>query len=273
MNSWYQCLGLSKQAFHQRLNRWLRRQEEMEQLLPLIRQIRADHPTMSSRVIYHKIQPRYMGRDIFEALCREHGFNVEIRRNLARTTNSLGVTRFDNLVADLEVTHVNQVWVSDITYYFLSNRFYYITFMLDLYSRYIVGYNLSKGLMTIETTIPALNMALDLNWDICTQGLILHSDGGGQYYSKDLLAITREKHILNSMGKEAYDNAYAERLNGTIKNDYLIHYQPSTYDELKAMLKKAVSNYNNGRPHQSLKMQTPATFGNWKARNPQMAQL
>ena len=272
MNRWYGCLGISKQAFHQRLDRWLLRQEEMEQLLPLVEQIRADHPAMSVRVIYHKVRPRHMGRDVFEALCHGHGLKVEVKRNHARTTNSLGVTRFDNLVAGLELTGVNQAWASDITYYPVNGRFFYITFILDLYSRYIVGYSVSEGLMTAETTIPALDMALRENKGRRLEGLILHSDGGGQYYSKQLLKITQGQKIRNSMGKEVYENAHAERLNGIIKNDYLHRYAPQCYDTLKLMLKKAVRLYNHERPHQSLKMQTPASFGKWHG-NPQMARL
>jgi putative transposase len=72
--------------------------EQCNQVLVLIRQIREDHPRMSSRVMHSLLAPFHMGRDRFEALCFENGFKVAIRRAYHRTTNSFGVTRFDNLL-------------------------------------------------------------------------------------------------------------------------------------------------------------------------------
>ena len=69
---------------------------------------------------------------------------------------------FENLIKGMELKGINQVWVSDITYYRIGERFYYLTFILDLYSRYIVGHAVSESLFTEQTTIPALNMALTL---------------------------------------------------------------------------------------------------------------
>ena len=121
--------------------------------------------------------------------------HTAIKRAFHKTTNSLGVTRFENLIIDFKLTGVNQVWASDITYYRIGERFYYLTFILDLYSRFIVGYTVSVGMLTEQTTIPALNMALKLREP--TQGLIFHSDGGGQYYCKKFLAITKSRLIEN----------------------------------------------------------------------------
>ena len=80
---------------------------------------------------------------------------------------------------------------------------------------------------------------------------ILHSDGGGQYYSKELLSITKAQRIKNSMCESVYENACAERLNGTIKNDYLAGYGPRNWNELIDMTRKAVWMYNYDRPHQA----------------------
>jgi transposase InsO family protein len=207
------------------------------------------------------IQPEGMGRDRFEKLAREEGFNVPCKRSFIKTTNSLGVTRFPNLVDEIELTHVNQVWVSDITYYWLQEKFMYITLIMDLYSRYIVGYSLSKNLQTVNTTIPALKRALQLRGkDTFDQDLILHSDGGGQFYSKDLLKITRQYVILNSMAYDVYENPHAERVIGTIKNDYLIPYEPKDENQLARDLKKTINLYNKQRPHSSLGMLSPLAF-------------
>lgn len=258
MNVLYSVLQMSKQAFHDRLNTHIRKQEELEQMLPLLRNIRQDHPKMSSRHIYIMIRPQTIGRDRFEAFCFERGLKVEVKRCFKRTTNSLGVTRFENHLLNLELTHVNQVWVSDITYYEINNRFYYLTFIMDLYSRTIVGYSVSENLFTENTTLMALKMALKVRQGCNLKGLIIHSDGGGQYYSKEFLAITKD--MVNSMCESVYENIHAERINGTIKNQYLEGYKPANFEELKKMTTKAVNMYNRYKPHKSLSGLTPLAF-------------
>src|SRR5690606_1758486 len=123
--------------------------------------------------------------------------------------------------------------------------------------RYIVGYSASENLLTENTTIPALRMALGRRK--VEPGLILHSDGGGQYYCKEVRELTTHHQIRNSMGKTAYENPNAERVNGTIKNSYLRHYYPQNFRELKNELARAVRNYNK-RPHQSLNRISPKQF-------------
>jgi len=258
MNAIYRAIGITKQGFHQWLNNHMRGIEEAQQLLPIIRQVRKDHPAMSAKVMYGLIRPSTMGRDRFEQFCFSNGFRVHKKVAYHRTTNSLGVTRFDNLILNLELKDVNQVWVSDITYYRISDRFYYLTFIMDLFSRLIVGYSASTNLMTDGTTIPALKMALKDRKP--SPGLIIHSDGGGQYYSKEFLAITRYHKMLNSMCDSVYENPHAERVNGTIKNSYLYAYNPRNDGELHIMLRKAVHMYNIQKPHESLSGFSPYSF-------------
>jgi putative transposase len=249
---------MRKQSFHQRLDRQLLVLEETEQLLVLVRQIRVDHPRMSSRKMYRLIRPLHLGRDRFEAFCFENGFKVSVKRSYRRTTNSLGVTRFENLLIGVELIDVNQVWASDITYYQIGDCFFFLTFVLDLYSRMIVGYSVAFSLSTASTTIPALEMSLRTRK--ITEGLIFHSDGGGQYYCKTWLQLTSAHKIKNSMCETPYENAYAERINGIIKNDYLSGYGPTNYNELVAMTKKAVTKYNYEKPHGSLGYRSPYDF-------------
>lgn len=258
MNQLYRALNITKQGFHQNTNRYLLQLEEQQQLLPLIADIRQDHPRMSSRQIYHMLQPLSIGRDRFETFCFSQGYKLERKKAYHRTTDSRGVTRFDNLLEGFELTTINQVWVSDITFYELGGRFFYLTFIMDLYSRRIVGHSVSDNLMTEYTTLPSLLMALKQRHP--TEGLIFHSDGGGQYYCKEFLNITRANNILNSMCENVYQNPNAERINGTIKNDYVKHYGPQNFKELTMMVTKAVDMYNNYKPHKSLKMRCPSEF-------------
>jgi putative transposase len=259
MNQLYRTLGVSKQAFHQRMNRYLESQDEREQLLTIIHQVRREHPEMGAREMYFLLSPHSMGRDKFEQFCFENGLRVPRKPSFVRTTNSLGVTRFPNLLVDFKLVAPNQVWASDITYYRIDDEFYYLTFIIDLYTRVIVGYSVSRTLLTEHTTLPALKTALR-NRKI-SAGLILHSDGGGQYYCKLFLEITRSYLIRNSMGKTAYENPNAERINGTIKNSYIRHYNPKDYADLIRQTARAVKNYNI-RPHSSLKRVSPFELNN-----------
>jgi transposase InsO family protein len=233
---------------------------EKEQLLMMIEQIRLDHPRLSARQMYKLIKPVYIGRDKFEELCFNNGYKLQTKRNRQRTTNSLGVRRFENLIKEKKFTDVNQALVSDITFYRIEERFCYLTFIMDIYSRKILGYGVSEDLLTENTTVPALKMALRNRRVQDVGGLILHSDGGGQYYSKQFLKLTESNQILNSMCDNVYENSHAERLNGTIKNDYLYPYAPDSVQNLKKMLKRAVELYNNERPHSALGGLSPTDF-------------
>jgi transposase InsO family protein len=235
--------------------------EEQEQLIPLINEIRRDHPRMSARDIYIKLQPSCMGRDQFERFCMDSGYRIKKLRNYRVTTNSLGVTRFPNLIKDLRVTRVNQVFVSDITYFDIGADTYYLTFIMDLFNREIVGWSASDNLRTESTTLPALHRLITERGRANLKGAILHSDGGGQYYCKEFKALTRDLEMVNSMTEEkVYENPHAERVNGTMKNNYLYPYGPKNLASLRRLQDKAVHMYNTGKPHKALGKLTPKSF-------------
>jgi putative transposase len=235
--------------------------EEQEQLIPLINEIRQDHPRMSARDIYLKLQPSCMGRDQFERFCMDSGYRIKRLKNFRVTTNSLGVTRFQNMIKDLRVTRVNQVFVSDITYFDIGSDTYYLTLIMDLYNREIVGWSVSDNLRTESTTLPALLMLITLRGKVNLKGSIIHSDGGGQYYCNEFKTLTKSLGMVNSMTEEkVYENSHAERLNGIIKNNYLYPYGPTNIKSLRKLLDKAVYMYNTGKPHKALGKLTPKEF-------------
>jgi len=254
MNSLFKVLNVRKQSFHQMLSRRRYKYEEQEQLIPLINEIRADHPRMSARDIYLKLKPSCMGRDQFERFCMDSGYRIKQLKNFRVTTNSLGVTRFPNM-------HVNQVFVSDITYFDIGSSTYYLTFIMDLYNREIVGWSASDNLRTENTTVPALHKLIYERGRVNLKGAIMHSDGGGQYYCKEFKKLTKDMKMINSMTEEkVYENSHAERLNGIIKNNYLYPYSPTNMTSLKKLLDKAVLMYNTGKPHKALGKLTPRDF-------------
>ena len=260
MNSIYQIVGISKQGFHQRMERILSKLELKAQLLPLLVKVRQDHPCMSARKIYYLLRPEGIGREGFIRWAYEEGFKLVKKKRLQLTTDSSGTHRFPNLIAGQEFTGVNQAWVSDITYYPMGDRCYYITLIMDLYSRRITGSHLSTSLQTEHTTLPALRKAIRSRGNQCVKGLIFHSDGGGQYYSKSFLRLTGKCKTKNSMSCQVLENAHAERLVGVIKNDYLKPYHPTSFENLSNSLSKAVRMYNEQKPHGALDNLNPVQY-------------
>lgn len=260
MNQIYRAMGISKQAFHQ----WKTRHEDKTGILinidRIIQQVRKDHPRLGVREIWRKMEVKEIGRDAFEREAFARGHRLKRKRNFRKTTNSYGVTRFDNLILEKELTGLNQVWVSDITYYSMGERFYYLTFVMDLYSRKIIGKSISKGLCTEETTMPAIKEAIRSRrrWRKGKR-TIIHSDGGGQYYDKEFLKLTNRHALDNSMCYTSYENPHAERVIGTLKNDYIYPYGPTNFEELIKETKRACRNYNE-KDHGSLKKMSPNAF-------------
>lgn len=262
LNRLYWILGISKQAFHQRLNPQVKEQSYHQQLLFLVHEIRADHPTMGVRDMYYLLRPEFMSRDAFEEFCRGYGLVSERPVNYSRTTDSQGVIRFDNLTIGLKLSGINQLWVSDITYFEVNRKFYYLTFILDAYSRLILGHSVSKRLFTEQTTLSALQMAVIRRKGVDLKRTILHSDGGGQYYDKEFLKETQRLGLVNSMCEYPWENGKAERINGVIKNNYLRHRSIGSFSELVIEVDRSVQLYNEIKPHKALNRVSPLTFEN-----------
>lgn len=260
MNRLYSAIGISKQGVHAMLQRQNTTRSISLQVLLIVEKIRSDHPTMGIREMYFKIKPDGLGRDRFEALCIAHGFQMEKPRNFRKTTDSQGVKRFPNLLEGLKIERMNQVWQSDITYFDIGSKFYYITLIQDSYTKVIVGYTASSRLTTEQTTLVAIKMGIKQYEINKLTGLTIHSDGGGQYYANDFLTITKKHGLINSMGKTCYENAMAESLNGVVKNKYLKHWNISSFKQLQQALDRVVTLYNYDKPHSSLNRLTPKQF-------------
>jgi len=256
----YEAVGTRKQNLHGYLDRLLMRKDIEHQVLKLVGDVRKDHPEMGLREMYDKIRPDGVGRDAFELLCKNAGLGVMRIKNAYKTTDSSGTRFFHNLLEGTSIVRPNQFWQSDITYYLINNRFYYITLIQDTFTKRIVGHQASSTLATIATTIPALNMAIACRAGMALNGLIFHSDGGGQYYCKDFLTITAKHEIVNSMGKSCYENAMAESLNGVIKNKYLRHRNIRSMSDLTRELDRTVLLYNTDKPHSALQKMTPIAY-------------
>jgi len=255
LNELYRQLGISKQAVYQYHRRQQVFDQKMANLIIEADELRAEHPGCGVEKMYYTLKPDFIGRDRFIETFMELGYRVKKIKNYHRTTIPTWL-KYPNLIEGLVISNTNMLWQSDITYFELGDRFCYIVFILDVYSRKIVGYAVSESLRA-EANIRALNMALQHR----PAPKIHHSDRGSQYIDKRYVKMLTDEGTQISMGLQAQDNAYAERINGTIKNEYLKKKNIRTFSSLRSALKRAVDHYNNKRIHRSLPQRmTPVQF-------------
>ena len=222
-------------------------------------EIRELHPGMGIRKMYEQFNPEGIGRDAFIALGLEEGLRLRSISNPRKTTWSVKSSRYRNLLAAHRFTNVNQIWASDIFYFPIGTRHYYIVLIMDVYSRRILGYSAADNLRA-ENNIRALGMALNLRGiNDYQKKLIHHSDRGSQYISDDYTSLLDDFGIRISMCSNVLENAHIERANGTIKNQYLKRWNITKPNSLRRYLQKAIKAYNN-RAHDSLEKQTPIEF-------------
>jgi len=203
--------NISRQGHHQRLIRekiWA----DMEYLIVgLIMQIREVHPGMGLRVMYDILNPTGLGRDAFISIGFAYGFRLVTYKSPIKTTFSSPYSRYKNLLVDKKLYDINQL-TSDITYYNIAEKFYYIVMIMDVYSRKIIGYSVADN-MRAENNCQALEMAFKTRKKRKFENLIHHSDRGGQYISDDYTLLLTNAEIKISMCNEVHENAHIERVN------------------------------------------------------------
>jgi transposase InsO family protein len=220
-------------------------------------------PRLGGRKLYHmlcsdihQIAPHF-GRDKFFCLLRRYGLLVKRKRQYRKTTHSYHhFHKYDNLIKDLFLFRPNQVWASDITYLRTVKGFVYLSLLTDMYSRKIVGWCLSESL-SIEGCMTALKKALKGN--PLRHSLIHHSDRGVQYCSHDYVNTLKNNKVSISMTEDnhCYENALAERVNGILKDEYLLDRTFIDFSHAMRACREAIDLYNTRRPHWSLKFKTP----------------
>jgi putative transposase len=259
MNDLYKLCNISRQAHHQALIREQKWADTEYLIVGLILQTREVHPGMGLRIIYDILKPNGLGRDAFVSIGIAYGFRLVTFKNPIRTTFSSPYSRYKNLLVDKKLDDINQLWTSDITYYNLEGVFYYIVLIMDVYSRKIVGYSVADN-MRADNNCKALKMAFETRKQYAFNNLIHHSDRGGQYISDDYVAMLTDAKIKISMCNEVHENSHIERVNGTIKNQYLRYWKITNFEQLKKRLKQTIDTYNDTKPHSSLAKMTPNSF-------------
>ena len=171
--------------------------------------LRQLHPKMGAKKMYTVLDPDCMGRDAFIELYSE----LELRLKKERRYNfSSPSSKYSNLTVNRSFVDINELWSSDITYFSIGvNIFLYITFIMDVYSRMILGYCVSQDL-SAKACVKALEMALDFRNKRSYNNLIHHSDKGTQYTSNAYIGLLTKYNIKISMCDSVYENTHIERV-------------------------------------------------------------
>ena len=258
--------GKTKQAYYKHKRKTFSESEVEQEILSIVATYRAEMPLIGGLKLYHIVRSVLgdalgMGRDKFLNLLHRHKLIIPPRKTHHTTNSNHVYFTYPNLVQNLSVTHVNQLWVSDITYiYTTDDKFCYLHLITDAFSRMIIGFVLSPTLEA-KYTVEALEQAIRNagGGNLC--GTIHHSDRGVQYCCDEYITCLKSHHIRISMTEDGNptDNGMAERVNGIIKNEFLDPLPtPKNLREALPLVEHAVLTYNTLRPHLSLDMRTPA---------------
>ena len=258
MEEVYKLSGISRQYYHKMIHRQIDDSVMWQRLEEMVIEYRKDRPRSSARKIHRSLRISEVGINWFENYISEQGLSIKRYKKYIRTTHP-GTILYPNLVNGIELNGINQVWVSDITYYITAQITLYIVLILDVYSRRIIGYSGSDNMMAVNNQ-KALQMAFRQRKQKRFDNLIHHSDKGSQYGANLYTKMLQDANIKISMANNCLENPYAERINGIIKNDYLFAYNINNLHDLQKALPKAVSSYNH-YPHGKLKQQkSPVEF-------------
>jgi putative transposase len=253
--------GISRQAFYQKQKRQQLRLAELQQVKDMVVTELRLMPRIGARKLYYLLEDKFkttgikIGRDALFSFLKSENMLVRKKKNYTKTTWSKHwLHKHPNLLKELRAERPEQVWVSDITYIPTKQGNSYLSLVTDAYSRKIVGYHLSEDMRT-ENVAKALSMAIKQRKTKLP--LIHHSDRGLQYCAAEYQQILQKGSITPSMtdGYDCYQNALAERINGILKEEFLI--QTYKQEQLAKIVEQSIKTYNAYRPHLSLQYRTP----------------
>ena len=255
--------GMTRQNYYKQ--RCLREKLGIEErlILELIRQERCRHPRIGGRKLLHLLAGEMslagveIGRDRFFDLLFRHDLLIERKRQVMRTTQSWhGFGVYPNRAKDLVLARSDQLLVSDITYIRTMEGFLFLSLVMDVFSRAIVGYDASDSL-EMEGALRALVMAQKQL--PASSETMHHSDRGSQYCCGVYIAQLKQRAMIISMteANHCYENAHAERLNGILKQEYGLGETLASKAVAKSAVDEAVNLYNHWRPHGALSNRIP----------------
>jgi putative transposase len=198
------------------------------------------------------------GRDKLFGIMRRSGLLLRRKKRWYSGTQSVPISRrFPNLLTRMLIDRPEQVWVSDMTAVPVNDGLGYLALITDAYSKQIMGYNMRRT-KDRSCSLAALRMALASRW-YPDEELIHHSDGGGEYFNHDYLNLLVKAHCKLSCTAPSSpeENPIAERVNGILKEEFLLVEQSRPFKEIQRVLPRVIRIYNQIRPHASCDYMTP----------------
>ena len=256
-------MGVNRQAYYRRKRSIQKRRETAYEVVMLVMELRQQMPRIGGRKLYYLLQDQLcqigVGRDKLFSILRANHLLIKPKRSYHKTTNSHHRFRkHRNLIDSTVPKRPEQIWASDITYIGNRSNHRYLALVTDTYSKKIVGYDLSTSL-SANGAIRALTMGLKQR-TYKSKKLIHHSDRGFQYCCNEYQNVLTKKKVQCSM-TESYDpyaNAVAERVNGILKQEFLLEQYNVKLPIMKALVRNSIKIYNEKRPHYSCYMKTPS---------------
>jgi putative transposase len=255
-------LGYTPQAYHKKQKRNVVQMSNEHLILQQIDAVRKFQPRCGGRKLFFELHPFFkqhkitIGRDNFFDLLRRNKLLVRRTKRSVHTTNSNHhFRRWPNLVKGFTPLKAHELWVADITYIPLKERFAYLFLITDAYSRKIVGFHVSDDMKVSSATL-ALKKALAQK--PAETIVIHHSDRGIQYCSTAYVQLLQQNNAMISMTQngDPYENAMAERVNGILKSELISSYY-DTIDNASIHIARCITIYNYKRRHSSLNFQIP----------------
>lgn len=234
----------------------------------LVRQEREVNPCAGTKKVLIAIRPELekagirIGRNRLGILLKRENLLVKRRKsfNYRTTKQDPSLVPSPNIVKDMTLTAPDQALCSDITYIYTEEGFLFLSLIMDMFAKDIVGYAISDTLGTESGPLKALEMAAKTIGPV--KNVIAHSDRGCQYashiYRKQLEVLGWRSSMTEEL--HCYENGMAERLNGILKGEYFLDCHFKTMAEARKAIDEAIWIYNNRRLHEKLNYKTPSAF-------------
>ena len=239
------------------------REKRDADLRDAIEEVRMEHPRTGYRTLLRYLARAgvRVGETRLRRVMQKYSLQAKIRRAFVITTDSKHSHRvYPNLLKEFQITALNQVWATDFTYIRVAHGFVYLAVILDLFSRRVIGWAISKNI-DADLAASALRMAIERRKP--SAGVIHHSDRGVQYLCRKYVELLEQYQfqISNSAKGNPYDNAFLESFMKTLKQEevYLANYE--TYLDVIENLPRFLEEvYNEKRIHSGINYLTPAEF-------------
>jgi putative transposase len=260
-------MGLAKSTYYYRLKNESKaelREVRDAQIKDLIDGVHIDFPVYGYRKLHAELLRRghLLNEKKIRRIQRKFGlFATQVRKWIKTTDSRHKLKKYPNLISPaMLITDINQVWVSDLTYVRIQTGFIFVAIILDLCSRKVVGWGISKRI-NAQLAVSALKMAIEERKP--DPGCIHHSDQGVQYCSEDYIELLTEWRFQISMSRKGnpYDNAWAESFMRILKYEEIYLSEYETYEDVVNRLPHFIEEiYNRKRIHSSIGYLTPEEF-------------